>query len=103
MGVLTVERVGGLGGFGLPGSHVRSRGQVALEQLSAEDRKAVEDLFAQRRGAKGSDKASPVRDAFIYRLSRPAGKGKGKGTECIEVREEQLPVALIQCVKDELV
>ncbi|HWM68243.1 MAG TPA: protealysin inhibitor emfourin [Steroidobacteraceae bacterium] len=98
MSTLTIERLGGLVGFGHPGSNVKSRGQVEWEQLSARDRKAIDELFAQHRGAQQSVKSSPVRDAFVYRLSRSAGKG----AESVEVSEECVPVALLQYIRDEL-
>jgi hypothetical protein len=93
MSTLTIERIGGLAGFGAPGGHLRSRGEVPWEQLSAQDRKAVEALFARHRSARQSP--SPARDAFVYRLS--------KGVETIEVGEEQIPATLLQHLKDELV
>ncbi len=94
MGVLTIERLGGLARFGLPGSRVRSRGQIEVERLSIEERRVVDRLFAHHSG-----NVPPAPDAFVYRLSRPAGDG----TECVEVEEAQLPRAVIECLKDELI
>lgn len=99
MSALTIERIGGVAGFGAPGAHLRSRGEVRWEQLSAEDRKAVDALFARARSARQLANPSPARDAFVYRLSRAAGQG----VETIEVSEERLPATLLQHIKDELV
>jgi hypothetical protein len=103
--MLTIERISGLAGFGLPGSRVKSCGQIASEQLSARDQQLVAAIFAQRgrktqRGRKAQRVgATAVRDGFSYRISRPSGTG----LERVEVAEAALPAALISCVKDELV
>ena len=90
---VSVERLGGFGGFGLPGSHLRSRGQVELAKLSSRDRAAVDALFDNP----PKDRPSP--DGFSYRLTRQTAKG----TQTIEVAEQHVPEALKNCVKDELV
>ncbi|MBN9122212.1 MAG: hypothetical protein J0I06_24245 [Planctomycetes bacterium] len=95
MSLLHVERVGGLAGFGGPGAHVRSRGQLDPDDLSAEERHAVEVLFKTRGRAKGAQ----TPDAFHYRISRTTAAG----TETVEVPESAVPTALVRCVKDELV
>ncbi len=95
MAKLHVERIGGLAGFGVSGSHLRSHGDLDTATLSAEDQQAVEALFQSQ----GKAKRSQVRDGFCYRVTRSTSGG----TETIEVPEEGVPVALTQCVKDELV
>ena len=95
MSKLHVERIGGLAGFGGARSHLRSRGEVALETLSAEDQRAVESLFLSR----GSAEPSQVRDGFVYRIARTTPGG----VETIEVPEDVVPAAIRQCVKDELI
>jgi len=95
MSKLHVERIGGLAGFGGARSHLRSRGEVDLETLSAEDQRAVESLFQSR----GSAEPSQVRDGFVYRIARTT---RG-GVETIEVPEDVVPAAIRQCVKDEIV
>jgi Emfourin len=91
--LLKVERLGGFGGFSLPGSHIKSGGEVVLSQLSGADRNALDALF---RG--GSHKAAVKPDGFSYRLTRTAG-----GTpSTIEVAEDQVPMAVRNCVKDTL-
>jgi hypothetical protein len=91
---IEVERLGGFAGFGQPGSHLRSRGEIALAQLSAADRDAVAALFA-----KPPARSAPVPDGFRYRLTRHVGNA----SQAIEVAEQQVPQALRECVKDELV
>ncbi len=94
MDQLMVERIGGLAGFGGPGAHIRSRGQVAIARLSEGDRKTVETLFKTR----GKAKPTAMRDGFSYRISRTTQAG----TETIEVPESLLPASIAGCVKDEL-
>jgi hypothetical protein len=91
--LLKVERRGGFGGFGLPGSHIRSGCEVALSQLSAADRKTLDDLFAG-----GARKAAVKPDGFTYRLTRTIG---GNATT-IEAAEDQVPMAVRSCVKSSL-
>jgi len=95
MSKLHVERIGGLAGFGGARSHLRSRGEVDLETLSAEDQRAVESLFQSR----GNAEPSHVRDGFLYRIARASPEG----IETIEIPEDAVPAAIRQCVKDELV
>jgi len=92
---LHVERIGGLAGFGGVGTHVRSHGEVDMAALSAKEQSAVEALFQSR----GMTKTAQVGDGFRYRISRTTAAG----VEHIEAPEALVPVALSQCVKDELV
>ena len=96
MPMLHVERIGGFAGFGGPGAHVRSLGQLDSAALSHEDQRAVDALFKSR----GKSAAPPVRDGFHYRISRPSSSG---ATETIEVPESAVPASLAKSVKDELV
>lgn len=92
--VLTIERIGGLGGFGLPGSRIRSRGTISLDALSAEDRDHVMALFASH--AASTPAGHP--DGFIYRLTRRTAAGD----ETVEVPESAVPQALIAGIRDEI-
>ncbi len=94
MGRLRVERIGGLAGFGSAGSRLKSEGEIAFSALSVTDQKAVEALF------KGKGKTAPphMRDGFSYRITR-TGEGAG---QAILVPEDQMPAALIACVKDRI-
>jgi hypothetical protein len=86
---LKIERVGGIAGFG--GPHLKSRGEVALSDLSSADRKTVESLFA------GPNTPGPRRgeaDAFSYRITR--------GEKTIEVPEHAVPPTIRNSVKDVL-
>lgn len=91
---LKIERIGGLAGFGLGKSRLRSRGSCALEDLSAPDRAAVEKLFA----ARGKTSAPQHPDAFRYRITRTTSAG----TETIEIPESVVPLSLSSIVKDEI-
>jgi hypothetical protein len=98
MADLSIERIGGIAGFGLPGSRIASRGQIDLHQLTAVDVTAIESLFSLYAKTAKSKTATLPRDRFHYRISRSTTQG----TEQIEVPEEHVPAALVRCVKDEL-
>jgi hypothetical protein len=89
-----VEKLGGLAGFGLPGSHLRSHGVMALTALSAADAKTLHALFHQPAAAK-----APMPDGFRYRLTRHVAGA----SHSIEVHEAALPAVLRDCVSDELI
>jgi len=88
-----VERLGGLGGFGLPGSHIRSGGELPLSRLSDADRKSLDALFAS-----GTRKAAVKPDGFRYRITVVVAGN----TRTIEVAEDQVPMAMRNCVRDTL-
>jgi Emfourin len=90
-----VERMGGLGGFGLPGSRLRSRGEIDTDHLSAADRQAVDALF-EGSAQPGSSKP----DAFRYRLTCHDDTG---GTRTVEAAQDQVPQSLQDCAQDELI
>jgi hypothetical protein len=91
---LTIERTGGLAGFGGP-AKIRSHGRLDLERLSARDRAAIDALFEQHRRASPESAA----DAFRYRLSRR----RNGGVEAVEVPEALLPAVVVDAVTDELI
>lgn len=94
---LKVERKGGLAGFGLPNSRVRSVGSVDLRTLSPTDSQTVEKLFAE--GAPHTGPASPVQgDAFQYHLTMTTPDG----SKTVVVTERQIPDAIRDVVQDEL-
>jgi hypothetical protein len=99
MALLKIERVGGIAGYGAPGSHVTSRGRIDSSELAADDQKAVEALFNAHDKAKKERSKSLVRDDFRYRISRTVDGDE----EMIEVPEGEVPAALVRCVKDELI
>ena len=91
---LKIERLGGLAGIGLPGSRIRSQGQVDPSTLPPHDQKTVESLFAD------NHRSTPdVTDGFRYRLTR---KTSG-GDQSVEVPEHLMPPILVSAVKDELI
>ena len=91
-GTIKIERVGGLGGFGLPGGKLRSFGQLDLANLPAHIQAAVEELF--NKPASGQH----MPDAFRYRLTRSTPSGE----HTVEVPESDVPEAVANAVKDEL-
>lgn len=93
MGQVLVERLGGFGGFGLPGSRLRSRGKVDDATLSPADGATVDALFDH------PPPGPPKPDGFVYRLTR----GTGKATQTVEVAEQHVPEAIKSSVKDELI
>jgi hypothetical protein len=93
MALVDVERIGGFGGFGSPGSHLRSRGIVETSDLSHDDQQALEALFDNSPG--GGD----LPDAFKYRLTRQTAQGP----QTVEIAEHHVPEAVRATVKDELV
>jgi hypothetical protein len=95
LSILTIERLGGFGGIGLPGSRIRSRGTRPLAGLSAEAQAKIEELFR----TKGQTAAKPpVADGFRYRITRQTPHGE----ETVEVPEAVVPAELQSSVKDEL-
>lgn len=95
MGTLKIERIGGLAGFGLPGSRLRSSGEQAISALSAAEQAVVEELFKNPSRHQGSGQE---RDTFRYRITR----SKDGRDETIEVPEAVVPHALKACVSDKL-
>jgi hypothetical protein len=91
---LQIERLGGFAGFG--GPHLKSRGEVAMSNLSPADRQAVEALFADK--GKAAPAPPGAADMFRYRITRETGSG----TETIEVPEHAVPAALRDSVRDVL-
>lgn len=95
MSDFTIERLGGLAGFGLPNSKVQSIGRCNANDLSQKDLNALKELFAQP-----NKKPIPsIADGFSYRITRRLPGGKQK---TIEVEEAILPEAIASLVKDEL-
>jgi hypothetical protein len=95
MSTLKIERIGGLAGFGLPGSRLRSIGEQAISALSAADQALIEDMFRNPDRHKGSGQE---RDAFRYRITR----NRNGQDETVEVPEAAVPTALKACVADKL-
>jgi len=93
MGTLKIKRVGGLAGFGLPGSKLKSSGEQAMSALSAADQ--VEAMFRNPERQTGSGQE---RDASRYRITRTVN---GK-EQTVEVPESAVPPALKACVSDKL-
>jgi chemotaxis receptor (MCP) glutamine deamidase CheD len=96
MDKLQVEKIGGLTGFGLPGSKLKSRGERAFGDLSSADQAAVEEMFRNSASRKKIDQA---RDSFRYRITRIMDGQQ----RTVEVPETVVPAILKACVSDELI
>lgn len=94
---IELERLGGLGGFGLPGSHIRSRAVFSADQLHEDERRLLATLLDA-----GGSSASPTpgaADAFRCRVTiERAGR-----RQVIEVPESALPARLTAQIRDELI
>lgn len=95
---LKVERKGGLAGFGVPNSRVRSVGAVDLRTLSPSDRRTIENLFAGSAAARGTQVGPVQADAFRYHLTLTTPNGE----TTIVVPEQDLPDAVRDAVDDEM-
>jgi hypothetical protein len=93
MASLTIERIGGIAGFGGLNSRLRSRGEIDTKDLSNEEKQTVEELFSSVKNTESSNTA----DTFKYKISRMTSEG----LESIEADEDKVPLSLIQSVKDE--
>ena len=91
---LQIERVGGFAGFG--GPHLKSRGELALSNLSPADRQAVENLFRDPQKARSAHRGEA--DMFSYRITRQTAEG----AQTIEVPDNAVPAALRDSVRDVL-
>ena len=94
MNTLKIERIGGLAGFGLPGSKVQSSGEQSISTLSPADQALVEASFQNPPPQEGQQ-----RDAFRYRITRTVKGHK----QTVEVPESAVPIALKACVSDKLI
>jgi hypothetical protein len=94
---LEIERLGGLAGMGLPGSHIRSRAVIEGRALSAEESQSVAALFASP--STTSPTAAKGADGFRYKLTLH----RQDESQTIEVSEAALLLSLQQRVQDELI
>jgi hypothetical protein len=91
--LIKIERVGGLGGFGLPGSHLKSRGELSASDLSPADLHALDALFQGN-----AQQGESMPDGFHYRITRKIGSSE----QTVEVPENSVPMTLKNSVKDTL-
>jgi len=95
MGTVKIEKIGGLAGYGLPGSRLKSSGETAISALSPTDQAWVETSFQKPpRSQDGNE-----RDTHRYRITRT----KDGRDQTIEVPEALVPHALKACVSDKLI
>jgi hypothetical protein len=95
MGTVKIEKIGGLAGYGLPGSRLKSSGETATSALSPADQAWVEALFQK---PARSQEAGKERDTHCYRITRT----ENGRDQTVEVPEAQVPHALKACVTDKL-
>lgn len=95
---IEIERLGGLGGFGLPGSAIRSRAVLTVADLSAGEHQALAGLLGTGT-APASTAARGAADGFRYRVTHVRGSARHE----LEVPESALPQSLQERVKDELI
>ncbi len=93
MDLLRIERVGGLAGFGLPGSKLKSEGDLLLSRLTEAERTAIDALFAV-----GEKAREATADGFRYRITRQTAHGP----ETVELPEKLVPSIVRDSVKDTL-
>jgi hypothetical protein len=90
---LQIEKLGGPG-FG--GPHLKSRGEMAMSDLSPTDRQAVESLFNNPGKAKPEHPGAA--DYFLFSITRQTASGK----ETVVAPSDAVPAALRDSVKDVL-
>ena len=90
---IKVEKLGGFAGFG-SSAHLRSEGEVELEQLPEPDRAKIARLLARD----SKDHPSSL-SQFVYRLTWEDG---GK-TRSVDVGEDELPPSVVAAVTDKLI
>lgn len=93
-GRIDVERLGGLAGYGMPGSRIRSRGHILAKDLSLADQSALRTLFIQP-----AEAPSWMRDGFRYHLTRQSDCGP----QTVVAIEATVPEIIRECVRDEII
>jgi hypothetical protein len=93
MSTVKVEKIGGLAGYGLPGSKLKSSGETAISALSPADQAWIESSFEKPPQEVGNE-----RDTHRYRITRT----ENGRDQSVEVPEALVPHALKACVTDKL-
>lgn len=92
-GRIDIERYGGLAGYGMPGSRIRSRGYFMAQDLSAADQALLRAIFLSP-----SEAPTWMRDAFRYHLTRQSDCGP----QTVVVAESMVPEVMRDALHDEL-
>lgn len=92
-GRIDVERFGGLAGYGMPGSRIRSRGYIMAKDLSVADQALLREIFLAP-----TEAPTWMRDAFRYHLTRQSDCGP----QTVVVAESMVPETIRDAVHDEL-
>lgn len=92
-GRIDIERFGGLAGYGMPGSRIRSRGYILAKDLSVSDQALLREVFLAP-----TEAPTWVRDAFRYHLTRQSDCGP----QTVVVPESMVPEAIRDALHDEL-
>ena len=93
-GRIDVERLGGIAGYGMPGSRIRSRGHILAKDLTPVDQSALRTLFIEP-----SEAPAWMRDGFRYHLTRQSDCGP----QTVIAAEAVVPDAIRECVRDEII
>jgi hypothetical protein len=93
---LLIERLGGLAGFGLPNSPLKSRGELDLSKLPQAVRQHIEELFNKPPSAEPTS-PGPMHP-FRYRITRETDSG----SQTVEVPFDAVPTIVHESVKDTL-
>jgi len=92
-GRIDIERYGGLAGYGMPGSRIRSRGYFMAQDLGAADQALLREIFLSP-----SEAPTWMRDAFRYHLTRQSDCGP----QTVVVAESMVPEVMRDALHDEL-
>lgn len=92
-GRIDIERFGGLAGYGMPGSRIRSRGYFFAKDLNPADQALLREIFLSP-----AEAPTWVRDAFRYHLTRQSDCGP----QTVIVAESQVPEVIRDSLHDEL-
>lgn len=92
-GRIDIERFGGLAGYGMPGSRIRSRGYILAKDLNVSDQALLREIFLSP-----AEAPTWARDAFRYHLTRQSDCGP----QTVIVAESMVPDAIRKVVHDEL-
>ena len=93
-GRIEVERLGGLAGYGIAGSRIRSRGHILAMDLTPVEQSALRTLFIEP-----CEGPARIRDGFRYQLTRQSDCGP----QTVIAAEAVVPDVIRACVRDEII
>ena len=92
---ITIERMGGLAGYGTAGSHLVSIGKCDLSMLPDNAQQSIKALFSSKR----KEAKQISRDQFSYRITLKLADGK---SQVVVVDEAVVPTSLVQTITDQI-